>query len=151
MKRKITIQIISALLIVIFIYAAMSKLMNYSLFIAQLHTHPYLKNITGFVAWAIPATEIIVSLLLIYPTTRFVGLFGATALLLAFTAYLGIMLLSEKDLPCSCGNIINGLSWSEHLIFNLILITLTIAAILIYKQRFISKRSVDRAHPVQSV
>jgi hypothetical protein len=44
------------------------------------------------------------------------------------------MLLSEKDLPCSCGGIISSLSWRQHIIFNGVFILLAITGIIFSKQ-----------------
>lgn len=132
MKKEWIIEIISALLVGIFIYAATSKFFNFSLFVAQLHTHPYLKSFAGIIAWIVPATELLISLLLLLPTTRKGGLYGSAALLIVFTVYLCLMLLSGKPLPCSCGGFISLLNWRQHVVFNLVLILFAIIGIHLY-------------------
>ena len=50
MKRQLIIQSIAALLILVFVYAASSKLLNYHLFAAQLEMHPLLEHFAGLFA-----------------------------------------------------------------------------------------------------
>lgn len=118
MKNKWIIEIISALLIGLLIYAAFSKLLAYPVFVAQLHTHPMLKPFAGFLAWAVPVVELGVALLLFIPRSRLAGFTGALALMIMFTLYIAGMLLSDYHLPCSCGGILRNLTWKQHLVFN---------------------------------
>lgn len=135
MQRKTIIEIIAALLILLLVYASLSKLLAYSVFVAQLHTHPMLKQFAGFLAWAVPVVELGLAALLVIPKTSRAGFYGAAALLLTFTAYLVLMLLSEKNLPCSCGGIISSLSWGQHVVFNLFFTALAITGIILDKRK----------------
>lgn len=119
----------TAILICIFIYAALSKLLEYRLFVLQLHQHPYLRHIAPTVAWLLPLSELLVAAAMTIPATRKAGLFSAAVMLAGFTVYLGAMLLSGRHLPCACGGIISSLNWSQHMVFNGILIAMAIAAI----------------------
>ncbi|WP_344979911.1 MauE/DoxX family redox-associated membrane protein [Compostibacter hankyongensis] len=135
MKKAILIQAIAAVLILLLVYAAVSKLLDHHLFVAQLHTHPYLKPMAGFISWAVPLSELAVSGLLMLRSTQYAGLWCAAGLLTVFTVYLSMMLLSGKDLPCSCGGIISGLSWRQHLLFNLFFIILAGIGIGLMRKR----------------
>ncbi|MGH2644193.1 MAG: MauE/DoxX family redox-associated membrane protein, partial [Chitinophagaceae bacterium] len=134
-KTNYIVEILSALLICLFIYAAVSKLLNYSLFVAQLNQHPYLKHFARVLALIVPVTEIIIAVLLTIPHSRMIGLYGSFLLLLIFTIYLTLMILSDKHLPCSCGGIISGFSWKEHTVFNLVFIGLAITGIVLGKKQ----------------
>lgn len=152
MKRALTIEIISSLLIVLFIYAALSKLFEYSLFVEQLKMHPLLKHFAGLLAWALPVTELAVATLLVISRTKLTGLYCVAVLLIVFTLYLIIMLLSDKDLPCSCGGVISSLSWRQHIVFNGVFILLAIIGIWLEKKRKIFyKGSVKKTQPVRTV
>lgn len=135
MRRTLIIEAIAAGLIVLLVYASLSKLLAYPVFVVQLHTHPLLKSFAGFLAWAVPVVELCVVTLLAIPKTRLAGLYSATALLLVFTAYLLLMLLSGQPLPCSCGGIISKLSWSGHVVFNSVFILLAVTGIILDKRR----------------
>lgn len=118
MRRSLTIEIITALLIGLFVYASLSKLLSYPVFAAQLHTHPYLKPFAGFLAWAVPVVELGVAALLFVPHTRLAGFTGAFVLMSIFTLYIAGMLLLDSHLPCSCGGVLQDLTWKQHLVFN---------------------------------
>ena len=148
MKRQILIQSMAALLILIFVYAAFSKLLNYPLFVAQLEMHPLLKHFAGLFAWSIPVTECIIAILLIFSFTRMAGFYCSALLLLIFTFYLTGMVLTDKHLPCSCGGIISGFSWKEHIVFNIACIAIAIIGIVL--NRKVTKNIVATIHPNSS-
>jgi hypothetical protein len=119
-KRKtVMVEIISALLILLFVYAAISKLINYNLFVFTLSQSPLISSSKSSIAWLIPCTELIISLLLFVPRWKHFGLLSSAILMSIFTIYIGYMLLFVPELPCSCGGIIQKLNWKEHLVFNI--------------------------------
>jgi hypothetical protein len=129
----------TAVLICIFVYAALSKLLEYHLFTLQLHQHPYLRSIAATVAWGLPAAELIVAALMTIPATRMAGLYSTCTMLVIFTVYLEVMLLSGKHLPCACGGIISSLNWKQHMVFNTILIAMAVVTI-ISKRKFLMRK-----------
>lgn len=131
MKNKITLEIISALIILLWVYAAVSKLIDYSTFKVQLGKSPLLTQFTGFVAIAIPIIELLISGALIVPKYRMVGLYGSLFMLVMFTAYLIVILNFSYYIPCSCGGILSGLSWNTHIVFNLAFAALAVIGIVI--------------------
>lgn len=135
MKQKITIEIICFLLILLFVYAAFSKLLEYNSFKIQLGNSPFLKPVAGIIVWIIPATEVIISVMLAVTYTRKAGLYASFILLLIFTLYIVGMLLSGINLPCSCGGIIQHLSWKQHLLFNLFFIVLAFTGIVLERKQ----------------
>ncbi|TAM97041.1 MAG: hypothetical protein EPN39_12190 [Chitinophagaceae bacterium] len=135
MRRTVIIDVLAAALIILFVYAALSKLMAYPLFTAQLEMHPLLRPFAGWLAWALPAAELFISALLVIPSTRLMGLYGSAILLFMFTVYLTGMILTDKHLPCSCGGLISGFTWRQHIVFNLVFIILSITGIILSKQK----------------
>lgn len=131
MTRKITLEIISALIILLWVYAAVSKLIDYSTFKVQLGKSPLLTQFAGFVAIAIPIIELLISGALIVPKYRMVGLYGSLFMLVMFTAYLIVILNFSYYIPCSCGGILSGLSWNTHIVFNLAFAALAVIGIVI--------------------
>ncbi len=138
MKHSTIIEMISLLFVALFLSTAISKLLDYSAFTEQLGTSPVLEPISGFIAWALPLTEIIVAILLFLPRTRLPGLYASFILMVAFTLYIGAILLFSKELPCSCGGILQELSWPQHLALNFGLIGLSLWAI------FLSRKGTPR-------
>lgn len=135
MTRKFFVGIISLLLIVLFVYAAWTKLADYSNFQFGLSESPFIASFSGLLAWAVPAVEIIIAFLLLLPATRLVGLYASFVLMLAFTVYIAVMLVSGLEIPCSCGGILEDMSWEMHLVFNSAFVFLSAAAIVAERQR----------------
>jgi len=129
MKRSTLSQLLCALLLSLFLYAALSKLLNYPQFVSQLTLHPLLRPVSGVMAWALPAVEILVSICLFFPLWRLNGLYASFLLLVIFSVYILGMLLTASHLPCSCGGVFQHLTWGEHLICNTILAVLALWAI----------------------
>ena len=124
--------IAASLLIILFIYAGLSKLMDYEGFRFQLGRSPYVTGIAGFVAWFMPAAEIIAALLLTFQRTRLFGFYLSFFLMFLFTGYIYAMLHYSPFLPCSCGGVLSAMSWEQHLYFNIffVLVSLTGALLL---------------------
>ncbi|SIO49337.1 MauE/DoxX family redox-associated membrane protein [Chitinophaga niabensis] len=115
---KIIIELIAALLIVLWIYTGLNKMMDYSTFKTQLGRSPFIQSLAGFIAIALPVGEIILASLLVFKKTRKLGLYLSFGLMFLFTGYIWLMLNYAYDLPCSCGGVLAKLSWGDHLIFN---------------------------------
>lgn len=142
--KNIIIDIICLLYIILFVYAAVSKLLDFENFQIQLGQSPLLSSFAGIVSWIVPIVELLIVALLIFPSMRFWGLWTAFSLMIMFTAYIFIILNYSSFVPCSCGGILEKMGWEEHLIFNSVFIMLAAAGILILavevpKVRFISK------------
>ncbi|MFN8271953.1 MAG: hypothetical protein U0U33_16925 [Chitinophagaceae bacterium] len=146
MKYRLYIDVIAGLLILLFVYTALSKLDNYSFFQAQLSLYPFIGLFGGTLAWAIPAMELIITLLLLIPAYRTKGLKAALILLIAFTVYLLLMILYTPDLPCSCGGVIQSLTWTQHIFFNCGFIMVTLVAVLMSKHNEHTKKNTKEIH-----
>ena len=134
MKRTTIVEIISLFLLSLFLYAAISKVMDYTLFKEQLSDSPIMKPIAGLVAWLLPTVEFAVVLLLIVPRWRLKGLYASLGLLIVFTIYIVSMLAFSDHLPCSCGGLLEQLSWKQHVFFNAACIALAYTAIRLEKR-----------------
>jgi len=129
---SIIINLITAALIFLWVYAAMSKLINYEQSRSQMLNQVFSKNIAKFLVWAVPLTELLLSGLLSFFKTRLIGLYGSLILLISFTVYIGLVMNHVFGrVPCSCGGVLSKMSWEQHLIFNVVFIVLTIGAILL--------------------
>lgn len=116
----------------LFFYTGLSKLIDHVTFVAVLHRAPVINKLAGVVSWGLPLAEIGIGLMLFFPVTRIKGLFASFFTLIIFTGYLFVMLVSGVELPCSCGGVINTMSWKAHVIFNLGLVGVTAAALIMY-------------------
>ncbi|MCW3464017.1 MauE/DoxX family redox-associated membrane protein [Chitinophaga nivalis] len=133
MKTKVlnlAIEAIIALLLILWIYTGLSKIIHYDKFSFETARSPFLHQLAPFIAVTLPAGELIIAALLIYKRTRVVGLYVSLFLMTLFTGYVYIMLHYAYDLPCSCGGIIELLTWEQHLVVNFLITLLTAFAIL---------------------
>jgi uncharacterized membrane protein YphA (DoxX/SURF4 family) len=115
----------------LYIYAAASKLFDYENFRVQLGQSPLLSAFAGPVSRSVPLIEILISFLLLSEKFRTVGLFLAFGLMAMFTAYIYIMLNYSSYVPCSCGGVLEKMTWDQHLIFNVGFVILGAIAILV--------------------
>src|SRR5690349_9615305 len=119
MKRRYWVEIISSLFILLFIYTAVSKLIDFKHFRDTLKSAPLIRENGKILVWLIPSSEIVVSTLLFFPNTRKTGLWGSLLLMLGFTGYLTYMIFFSDVRPCSCGGVIEKMTWNQHFIFNI--------------------------------
>jgi hypothetical protein len=131
MTKSHLIDIVSILLIILFVYAAVSKLTEFENFNIQLAKSPLFIGFYRIVAVLIPAIEILIALSLAFPGSRLIGLYASFDLMLIFTLYIVSITRFSEYIPCSCGGVIGKLSWNEHLVFNIIFIFISLAGILL--------------------
>jgi hypothetical protein len=131
-SREIVIQTICSLTVLLFVYAASSKLMDYTKFRVELGKSPLLTSVSGTVAWAIPVLEIGIATLLAFPQFRFWGLYASFTLMTIFTAYIIYILRFSPYIPCSCGGVLQQMNWTTHFYFNIVFALLSALGVLIY-------------------
>ncbi len=125
------ITLIGYLYMFLFLYAATSKLLDFVTFKVQLAQSPLLSAYAGIVSWAVPGVEILIAILLTIPKYRIPALYASFTLMVMFTAYIYIILNFSDFIPCSCGGVLEKLSWTQHLVFNLVFIILAGVAVLV--------------------
>ncbi|MBE0392030.1 MauE/DoxX family redox-associated membrane protein [Flavobacterium sp. PL002] len=136
-KIKSTIvNIISGLFILLFTYAATNKLLDFENFKQQLGQSPLLSSFAEQVAWAVPAAEFLIVILLVLPKFKYPALISSFVLMLMFTTYIYIILNHSAFVPCSCGGILEKMNWHEHLIFNLGLVLLALIGLCLQPTPF---------------
>ena len=129
--RHIVVEIICLLYVLLFVYAAVNKILDFENFRVQLAQSPLLSNFAGWVAWAVPSAEILIALTLLIPSFRLSGMYAAFSLMVMFTAYIYIILNYSSFVPCSCGGILEKMGWVEHLWFNAGFTLLAVLAIVV--------------------
>lgn len=145
MKKHLLIaDSISAVILLLLVYAAFSKLADYATFKFSLERSPLLRPFAPAIALLLPAVEITIAVLLFIPSTRPKGLYGSLYLISVFTVYLAAMLLFSTSLPCNCGGVLTSLSWPQHILFNCFFMLLSAAGILLYKKHL---QSIKRTPP----
>jgi putative oxidoreductase len=143
MKRKLVVELISFLLMLIFLYAAFSKWFAFKTFRDEINNQPYPNWLTPWIIYSIPPLEVLITLALMFERTRKVGLYASLILMSVFSMYtIAVMLNFFAYVPCSCGGIIKdlawikNLSWNQHLLLNLFMVAISIVGIVLHKNRF---------------
>lgn len=139
MTRKITVDIVIYLYILLFVYAAFTKLIDYQTFVVQLGQSPILTDHAKVLGVVIPVIELAISTMLIFSKTRLKGLYAAFGLMVMFTTYIVLASRFSDYVPCSCGGVLEGMTWTQHLIFNAAFVLFALTGILLHS----SIRSVD--------
>jgi len=111
------------------------KLIDYESFHFDLINAPIIKKLNPILAFAVPISELLISVLLFIPKTKKIGLYSSFVIMALFTIYVGGILSFIKNKPCTCGGVLRSLSWPQHLILNIVLTALAMAAILLSKQK----------------
>jgi hypothetical protein len=133
MKPRATlVTLIACVFILVFTYTGSSKLLAIDTFQQQLLASPGLGAVAYGTSWTIPLCELFVATLLVFPSSRYVGLVSSMILMIGFTTYIAAMILGVDKLPCACGGILTMLTWKQHLWLNGVLTVL--AAIGVYAE-----------------
>lgn len=134
MKKHIIVDIIALAFIILFAYTAYDKLRYIEIFQSSLIQSPLIgKTFAGLVSYAIPIIEIGIVCLLFF--RKRIGLFASLILMSLFTLYLGYILIFAPKLPCSCGGIIQAMTWQQHLAFNIFFTLLAAIALKLNRQK----------------
>lgn len=128
MKAKYTL-IVSYFYILLFVYAAISKLITFEAFQVQLTQSPLLSAYANAIAYLVLIVELLFALLLSIRTTRLLGLYLSYGLMVAFTIYIYLIINHSDFIPCSCGGVLEKMGWTEHLWFNIIVSLLALVAL----------------------
>jgi putative oxidoreductase len=128
-KPELWIQIIINCLIILWVYTACSKLIAFGEFSRQMALQPFGRIFNQLLVYFLPAIEFLVAVLLVMRKTRLIGLFVSCLLMFAFTFYISLVLTGYyTKMPCSCGGVIESLSWKDHLLFNLFFLLINLVA-----------------------
>src|SRR6187402_3754012 len=124
---KLAIYIITGLLVLVWIYAFVSKLLNIPRFKKGLLAEPFPDHVKRVLVWLLPPLELIISLLLVFEHTRLAGFYLSFLLLLAFAIYIGGAVMDFYDQsPSVLGIFFKSIRWERHLWINLLLTILAL-------------------------
>jgi putative oxidoreductase len=133
--------IIAGLIILMFSYAALSKLTFYEESRKAMLNQVFPKAIALQLVWLVPAIEIATAVLMLFDRTRLRGFYASALLMTAFTLYIAFSMSGAFGrIPCSCGGILVQMDYNTHLIFNLFFLALSLTGIFIEQPVFNPKR-----------
>jgi len=125
-KENIILNIIRPVLIMLWVYAAVTKVSNYPLFISELHKQPFPESTDAAIAIILPTIEIVTAVLLLFDRTLKTGYKGSFILMSLFTLYVLLaMTRTFGHIPCPCAGIIGRMNWGAHLVFNLFFVIIS--------------------------
>lgn len=129
-KRSI-VEIISFLLVILWIYTAITKLLQFENFRIRLSQFPFIGDYADILVWLVPMAEIAIAVLFFFPRLKDEAFFASFALLVIFTTYIGAVINFAESIPCSCNGVLPSLSWKEHILFNLGFLVLATTGLLL--------------------
>lgn len=140
--HNIIVAAISYFFILLFVYASMSKILDFENFQVQIAQSPVLTSHAGVISYAVIISELAICILLFTVKIRPWGLLASSTMMSAFTVYIFIILNFSEFVPCSCGGILEKMGWTEHLIFNIGCVFLAVVSfILIRNQRGLKRKT----------
>ena len=126
---------ISAVLALMFFYAAYSKLLDYDTSRQEMLNQVFSRPVALVLVFLVPMSELLIVALLLFSSTRLWGLYGSLILLTAFSLYISISMSGVFGrVPCSCGGILKHMGYWTHLAFNFFFIVLAIMGIALERQ-----------------
>lgn len=129
-KKEVFITVTITLTILLFMYTAVSKLLEYDIFVFQMRRAPvpFMQSWAPFIGRVVPIIELALVALLFIDKTRYWGLICSLLLMVSFEIYIIWMKIMEMqtgvELPCTCGGVISNMGWTTHLLFNAVFISL---------------------------
>lgn len=135
--KYIFIEVVSYLFILLFLYTGIMKLIDHLIFYYAIAKSYILYRFASFISWIIPILELSIVAFLLFPKLRRKGLYFSFFLMALFTIYVGYnaFFTTHKEQPCTCGGIIEDMSWVQHFFFNTTFTVLALIAILLDKQK----------------
>lgn len=133
--RKQIVQLASLAFIYLWCYTVASKLMDVNSFKWALFNQPLPHELAVILLFLLPLAELFVVFLLFFGHTQLYGFYLSFILMFLFTGYIGLIITgSFSRIPCSCGGILEKMSWNTHFYFNLFWLMLSILAIVLIKK-----------------
>ncbi len=129
----IILELVCYLYILLFVYTATSKIIDFENFRIQLSQSIVISPFSNWLVLFIPILEFIIAIGLLIKKWRTPAFYAAFVLMVIFSTYIYIILNFIPDIPCSCGGVLDKMSWDDHLIFNLAFVLLALTAILLQK------------------
>lgn len=150
--RYLIVEVICLLYVLLFVYAAVTKLLDFENFQVQLGQSPLLSAFAIWVSYLVPLTELIIALMLLTARFRSIALLGAFGLMTMFSAYIFIILHYSSFVPCSCGGILEKMTWNIHLVFNIVFVVLAALAIVLdFKNKDQKIKRQTKLLPLKSI
>ncbi len=128
--KNLLINLLLSLLVALFFYTGISKLVNLAQFRNELGSQVFPKWLVPWLVFTIPLAEIVTAGGLLFTRTRIVSLWSSIVMMSLFTLYSVLVLFNVfYKTPCPCGGLMRHLSWRQHFVFNLFFLLISVIAI----------------------
>lgn len=129
-------EIIAFILILLWGFVGVTKMLDHETFSRQLYAEGIGENLSGVLSILIPLLMICTGISLISSKTKSVGLILSFSLLMTFTVYMAYIINFANPRPCSCIAMTSKLSWNGHLLLSTSLLILNVVGyIFLNKER----------------
>lgn len=135
--KNILIETIKLLFMILFVYTATSKLIDFEHFEMQLKKSPFISSHADWIIWALPLVEYTIAGLFLFQRHLGLALYSSLFLMTLFTTYIFIVLNFSDDIPCACGGVLESLGWNAHLIFNIAFMALAVIGISLTHKKIV--------------
>lgn len=134
-RTELAVSTIAVLLALLFLYAGMSKLLDYDKSKQEMLNQVFPRAVALQLVWLVPMVELVIMTGLLVNATRLMALWASALLLTAFSLYISITMSGVFGrVPCSCGGILKDMDYWTHLGFNIIFIVMAVLGIALEKQ-----------------
>ncbi|WP_348636557.1 MauE/DoxX family redox-associated membrane protein [Mariniflexile litorale] len=137
-RSKANYQIIAkwirVLYIILFVYAATSKLLNIYAFKIQLDKSPFISAYAHWMAWSLPFIEYVIVGFFLFSKYMLFAFYASFTLLSLFSIYIVSVLNFSDSIPCACGGVLSYLGWKSHVVFNIFFMVLALIGIFITRK-----------------
>ncbi|MNH99109.1 hypothetical protein D3C81_1288580 [compost metagenome] len=144
-KTNTTIyKILRAVMILFWVYVGIEKLWQLGAFHIALQQQPIISILAPILFWLLPLLEISIGALLGLPARRLQhsGWIASTIMITLFSIYIALGVLDVYDKkPCMCTSFLSHISWTAHLIFNLVILGLSLAGQILNRKVFLHDQS----------
>ncbi|WP_352432931.1 MauE/DoxX family redox-associated membrane protein [Mucilaginibacter sp. PAMB04274] len=117
----------------LFLYAAVSKGLEFQKFLIQLSGSPLVpRSLVLFTAISVIGVELAIVYLLFSKRFYLIGLWLSYSLMFFFSLYIYYLLNFPDFIPCACGGILGKLGHRTHMYFNIICTILIFLSLLVH-------------------
>ncbi|MGN6418725.1 MAG: MauE/DoxX family redox-associated membrane protein [Pseudobacter sp.] len=134
MKKKIALEGIVSLLILLYLYTSLTQVLSFRFFYGNIFNQPIFQWSKPVLVYLIPGAQLLIAGCLLFERTRKPALWASLGLLSVFTTYIMLIILNAlARVPCSCGGVISSFTWPQHLVFNLFFLLINAIALFLLK------------------
>ncbi|WP_286841133.1 MauE/DoxX family redox-associated membrane protein [Sphingobacterium sp. UBA7631] len=144
-KTNTTIyKILRTAMILFWVYVGIEKFWQLGAFHIALQQQPVISALAPLLFWLLPLLEISIGALLGLPARRLQhwGWIASTIMITLFSIYIALGVLDVYDKkPCICTSFLSNISWTAHLIFNLVILGLSLAGLVLNRNVLLHEQS----------